>query len=277
MGPRATKNTDSSPQGLFIVVGACVLMILLGGGLSRCGDKELEDVPPPSLRRSTDTTDGVEASRTGSRDGDGDTATDETSAPRPGEVPNPSSILVLVDRERFFADDHVPADLVEAPVAWAPSDDAERRLLREEAAAHLTELFAAAEADGRPLLGISAYRSHARQEQVHDRSMQESENGAGELYSARPGHSEHQSGLAVDVSGADGVCTLEPCFAATPAAHWIEDNAHRFGFVVRYPAGKEDVTGYAHEPWHLRYVGPEVAEELHASGLTLDEHLGSKD
>jgi zinc D-Ala-D-Ala carboxypeptidase len=93
-------------------------------------------------------------------------------------------------------------------------------------------------------------------------------------YSARPGHSEHQTGLAIDVSGLDGRCQAEPCFAGTPAGRWLARHAPDFGFVVRYPEGKESVTGYMYEPWHLRYVGVPDAQAMSRDGRTLEEHLG---
>lgn len=200
---------------------------------------------------------------------------DPAEVPPPGEVPDPDALDVLVDRDRSLPASHVPPDLVEAPIDWAVNDDPERRLLRAEAAQHLVELFAAAEADELPLLGVSGYRSFATQQEVHERSLESEDDGSGRFYSAEPGHSEHQTGLAVDVSGADGRCILEPCFGLTHEARWLVDNAHRFGFVVRYPADRELVTGYAHEPWHLRYLGVDLATRLHASDLTLDEHAGT--
>src|SRR5699024_6579179 len=106
-------------------------------------------------------------------------ATATTTVPPTGEIAEPDSLEVLVDRERFFAEDHVPDDLVEAAVTWAPSDDDDRRKLREPAAEALAELFDAAEDDGRPLLGVSAYRSYDTQKQVHEHSLEEDENGSG--------------------------------------------------------------------------------------------------
>ncbi|WP_350223890.1 M15 family metallopeptidase [Pseudarthrobacter sp. efr-133-R2A-89] len=89
--------------------------------------------------------------------------------------------------------------------------------------------------------------------------------------SARAGHSEHQTGLAVDISDGSGACSFEPCFAEQPAAVWAAANAHRFGFIVGYPPGDEAITGYAYEPWHLRYVGVEPATEIHDQDITLEE------
>ena len=96
-----------------------------------------------------------------------------------------------------------------------------------------------------------------------------------QLVSSRQGHSEHQTGLAVDVTGADGRCPASACFAGTRPARWLTTNASRFGFIVRYPAGAERVTGYAHEPWHLRYLGRRLAADVAASGLPYESYVAS--
>ena len=90
-------------------------------------------------------------------------------------------------------------------------------------------------------------------------------------FSSRPGHSEHQSGLAADFIGAGGKCWVEECFERTAAGHWLAQHAHEYGFILHYPKGKESVTGFQYEPWHFRYVGKELAGALQQSGLTLEE------
>ena len=90
-------------------------------------------------------------------------------------------------------------------------------------------------------------------------------------FSAPPGHSEHQSGLAVDLSSADQTCWLEICFRDTPAGQWLAENFYHYGFVLRYPEGKEAITGFQFEPWHFRYVDKDLATALYQSGLTLEE------
>lgn len=253
------------PSTYLAIAAAALLMLLLGGGLARCNADGLDDEPPPGIRRAAETTVADDAPASSSA---------PASPPPTGVVADPGSLLVLVDRERFLPDGYRPLDLVEAPVAWAPADDAERRLLRAEAARHLADLFDAAAEDGRPLLAISGFRSYETQRGVRDRSVRANGPVDGHLYTAEPGHSEHQTGLAVDVVGADGTCVTEPCFAATPAGIWVEANAHRFGFIIRYPRDGERITGYAYEPWHLRYVGAELAADLHTRGITLDQYLG---
>lgn len=114
----------------------------------------------------------------------------------------------------------------------------------------------------------SGFRSYWSQESIYNRYVASDGQAAADRYSARPGHSEHQSGLTFDLN------SIDESFAYTPEGQWVRDNAHRFGFVIRYPPGKEGITGYIWEPWHLRYLGVPVATELYTSGLTLEEYLG---
>lgn len=144
------------------------------------------------------------------------------------------------------------------------------------AAAPLTRLLDASDRAGLGFKIASAFRSYDYQRQVHDATVAARGRVQADLVSARPGHSEHQTGLAVDlVTPADPRCSFDPCFARTPGGRWLARHAWRHGFVVRYRAGDEDVTGYRPEPWHLRYVGVELAAELRRSGTTtLEEHFG---
>jgi D-alanyl-D-alanine carboxypeptidase len=178
-------------------------------------------------------------------------------------IDDPNSIWVVVDKLRPLQPmDFEPADLVSVPVphTWEP-------LLRREASDAAVAMFAAARSEaGLALASNSAYRSYGAQQNVYV--------GDDEL-TARPGFSEHQTGLAIDVGPESGTCVLEVCFADTPEGQWVRDNAHRFGFILRYPADKHAVTGYQFEPWHLRYVGVELAAEMRTSGVTtLEEFFG---
>ncbi|MGN6695277.1 MAG: M15 family metallopeptidase [Aquihabitans sp.] len=208
-----------------------------------------------------------------------DAAATVTTDPRPaaappvGTTPDPADLLVLVDRERNLPVGWAPTGMVAPALAWATTDAVERRLLRPEAAQALDQLGRAAARDGVPIIGISAFRSQESQQQVFDRYVRTDGEAAARTFSAQPGHSEHQTGLAVDVTSADGACPTEPCFGATPQAAWLAQHAPEFGFIVRYPAGKELVTTYEAEPWHLRYVGVGPAEAMQRGGLTLDEYL----
>lgn len=147
--------------------------------------------------------------------------------------------------------------------------------LRAEAAAALQELFAGAQAAGYSLDIISSYRSYATQESTYNGWVSQYGQAQADTFSARAGHSEHQTGLALDVGLAnDSSYDLEQSFGQTPAGSWLAAHAFEYGFIIRYPEGKDTVTGYHYEPWHLRYLGKEVAAAVAASGKTLDEYYG---
>ena len=117
---------------------------------------------------------------------------------------------------------------------------------------------------------VSGYRSYATQEALYNKYVKKDGEAVANTYSAKPGFSEHQTGLAFDIG------SVSRTFEGTAEAKWIEENAHLYGFIVRYPKGKTDITGYIYEPWHVRYLGKKVASKVKQSGLTLEEYLGLK-
>jgi zinc D-Ala-D-Ala carboxypeptidase len=154
------------------------------------------------------------------------------------------------------------------PTTYAPGEDKEARAAFEKMAAE-------AKLADFNLNAFSTYRSFEYQTTLYDRYVARDGEKAADTYSARPGYSEHQTGLAFDI----GEVNFEQHFASssfgeTEAGKWVAANAHRFGFVMRYPEGKEQITGYKHESWHFRYVGPEIADEIFKRNLTLEEYLG---
>lgn len=190
-------------------------------------------------------------------------------------VNNETSMLVYVNKQRQLPDGYVPPDLVAPDVLhYAPAGD-DRRLLRKEAAKSLEQLFAEARNSGIELVAVSGYRSYDRQKAIYENNVQTKGQAYTDQFSAKPGTSEHQTGLAMDVSvrGNDAVL-LKQSFGDTEAGQYVLENAHRFGFIIRYSKGKEDITGYSYEPWHLRYVGKKEAEEIFNENLTLEEYFG---
>ncbi len=141
----------------------------------------------------------------------------------------------------------------------------------EEAITALNALYAASEADGLPMYTVSGYRSYATQESVYAGHVERRGQEGADLVSARPGHSEHQTGLAFDVNGSDSSTVLATRFGETEEFRWLDEHMADYGFILRYPEGKTDWTGYAYEPWHIRYVGVELAQKIHESGLTVEE------
>ncbi|GIN87329.1 hypothetical protein J6TS2_37150 [Heyndrickxia sporothermodurans] len=145
--------------------------------------------------------------------------------------------------------------------------------MRKVAAVALEKMFSAAEKDGIYLAGASGYRSQETQVSLYNNYVNIDGKNLADRYSARPGHSEHQTGLAIDVSGASGECAIEDCFAGTAEAKWLANHAHEYGYIIRYPKGKENLTGYIYEPWHIRYVGEDVSKEIYYRDITLEEYF----
>lgn len=190
-------------------------------------------------------------------------------------VSNETSILVYVNKYRQLPDGYEPPDLTEANVLhYSPAGD-NRRLLRQVASEALERLFAAAGDAGIDLVAVSGYRSYERQAAIYASNVASKGQTHADQFSAKPGTSEHQTGLAMDVSeeGNDEVL-LSQRFGETEAGQYVANNAHRFGFIIRYPKGKEAITGYSYEPWHLRYVGQEVATDIYERDMTLEEYFG---
>ncbi|GAB3518233.1 M15 family metallopeptidase [Arthrobacter monumenti] len=190
-------------------------------------------------------------------------------------VDNPSSLSVVVNKQRpLFPLDYAPSGLVKAPVTSAVTG--ENALLRDDAAAAADRMFEAAAADGINLTLLSGYRSYSTQLTTYNRWVIRLGSVAeADRVSARPGYSEHQTGLALDIGVASGACSLQPCFAKLPAAEWARENAHKFGYIVRYQPDYYAITGFNPEPWHLRYIGVQDATAMKERGIhTLEEYFG---
>lgn len=176
----------------------------------------------------------------------------------PEDVDSPDSITVIVNKLRPLPADYEPDDLVEL----TPELGSGTHELREEAAEATLALFDAAQQEGLDLTVVSAYRSYAYQVELYDTYIQQYGTTLTQQMSARPGHSEHQTGLAIDVDAVEGAHTLKQSFGETPAGQWLADHAHEFGFVIRYMKDEHDYTGFQYEPWHLRYFGEQYAQHI---------------
>lgn len=184
---------------------------------------------------------------------------------------NTNSIWKLVNKTHSLPIDYVPENLQLASVATRTDKSLDERSVRVDIDKALMDMFSAAELDGYELLIGSAYRS-ANLQGLYFYSLAASvgEENAN-ISIARPGQSEHQTGLAVDISTIARKCYLDNCFAETDDGKWLADNSYKYGFILRYPEDKTDITGYMYESWHFRYVGVELATALYQSDLTLDE------
>ena len=177
----------------------------------------------------------------------------------------------LVTTSRPLNQDFVPSL---EPITVATSSEGDMRL-RPETNRALTQLFAAAQDSDVELMVSSAYRSAADQQAVYDQYLSTRGRAYVNAYVAKPGTSEHQSGYAVDIASASKECTADSdiCTLAPNGIAWLEQHAPQYGFIQRYPAGKQSITGVAGEAWHYRYVGTTLARALSDNGFTLDEFV----
>jgi zinc D-Ala-D-Ala carboxypeptidase len=185
-------------------------------------------------------------------------------------------LLILVNKQYPVDQGYKPDDLV-AMKYYAPELEASFRYLREPAAAAFNQLVETAELDGIELTMASAYRSYDYQKIIFDNYVSQYGEEEANTFSAKPGQSEHQTGLAVDVSSPSTYYELTEAYGDTPEGKWLSGHAHEFGFILRYPKGKEAITGYTFEPWHLRFVGLFVAKEIYNQDITLEEYLMEND
>ena len=187
---------------------------------------------------------------------------------------DPNSIWVIVNKKHPLPGGFVPNDLVVPNVPLNLSSDNQQMHVSSAMAPSLATLFAGARNAGLSLKLNSGYRSEALQKQLFDSYAARDGAAGAATYSAYPGTSEHQTGFASDVMAASGQCTLEICFADTPEGQWLTAHAHEYGFIIRYPQGKQSITTYQYEPWHIRFAGKELATQLYSSGLTVEEFFG---
>jgi zinc D-Ala-D-Ala carboxypeptidase len=207
-----------------------------------------------------------------------------TASPTPTEPPQPVTacvralvsdgtelLLLRADKEQALPDGYTP-ELVQLPLAYVLAGWTEQYLIPEAAEALMAMLDAARE-EGHEVVVRSSYRSYDTQVWTFAYWVDQVGEEQAERESARPGHSEHQLGQTVDLTSAAVGWELSQAFGGTAEGQWFVGRAYEFGFVISYPPGKEEVTGYIYEPWHLRYVGPACASEWQESGLTLIEVL----
>lgn len=180
-------------------------------------------------------------------------------------IRDPENVEVLVNKVYPLSPlNYVPSDLVTVPGT--------SRQLRATTSSQLMKLFYGARSAGHYLRVTSAYRSYSYQVSLYNSYVRQYGSAYANRIAAKPGYSEHQTGLAVDVGLASGSCGLQACFGSTAAGKWVAANAYRYGFVIRYPKGYESTTGYTYEPWHLRYVGTQRALELRSLSVLTLEH-----
>lgn len=188
-------------------------------------------------------------------------------------VENPYEILSVANKDFALSGEYEPIDLTIPDVPFPFSEDNPKKQLRKEAADALEELFSSAEEDDIHLFAVSGYRSYERQESIFAANVEQDGEEHANTYSAKPGESEHQTGLVMDISSEDVGFDLTTDFGATTEGEWVKNHSHEYGFIIRYPKGKEDITQYQYEPWHLRFVGVEAATKIKENEETLEEYL----
>lgn len=192
-------------------------------------------------------------------------------------IDSPASIWVVVNKQRPLNPiTYAPNDLVVPNIPLRTGITANEQYVRKEMAAALEGLEAAAKIDGVTLNLQSGYRSYTFQEGLYNGYVKQSGQAQADLESARAGHSEHQTGWAADLGGVtQPSCNIAQCFGETTEGKWLAANAYKYGFIIRYTATKQAITGYENEPWHVRYVGSKLSQEMFNDNITtLEEFFG---
>lgn len=181
-------------------------------------------------------------------------------------IEDPNNILVLVNKNNQLPSNYIPNDLEQISNFYSH----EGKMLRKIAKEAFENLSRDASILGYRIVAISAYRDYFYQKDLFEYYVQEKGLDYALSCSSKPGHSEHQTGLSIDVEGNNRDYDH---FEDSIEFDWMKENAHKYGFIMRYPKGKEYITGFKYEPWHYRYVGKEVAKYIYDNNLTLEEYL----
>lgn len=202
-----------------------------------------------------------------------DKSADSTKGDKDVEKENQDpTITALVNKQNSVGETYEPTDLVKLDVPTV-LENPEVNQLRKVAADALKAMFEDAKKSDIYLYARSGYRSYQTQNQLFNSYVENHGKEAAARFSAEPGQSEHQTGLAMDVTSESVNFQLDESFGETTEGVWLREHGHEYGFIIRYPQDKEDITGYIYEPWHIRYLGVELATKVYESGLTYEEYL----
>lgn len=181
------------------------------------------------------------------------------------DIKNPDSLMVLVNKLNRLQSNYVPHDLEQISLNYATNN----KFLRKEAKENFEKLSSDAKKIGYSIIAVSAYRDYDYQENLFNNYVKEKGENYALKCSAKAGHSEHQTGLSVDVMGSNNDYDQ---FEKSKEFDWMKNNSYKYGFILRYPKGKEYITGFKYEPWHYRYVGKEIAKEIYDLDITYEEY-----
>jgi D-alanyl-D-alanine carboxypeptidase len=256
-----------------VIVAACLAVVLaIGGGAWWAA------VGPGGPRAAASVPSATATPRSSSTESRPSPTVTTTPTPMPTfnmaqfSLTDPTSPWLIVNKTHPLNPlNYAPSDLVYPDVSYV-----NRQPMRQEVANALVTMFQAGGTEAGLHFSVqSAYRSFGTQTSVYNDDAAAHGTAYADTDTARPGYSEHQTGMAVDISSVPASCSLDACFGTTPAGQWLAANAWRFGFLLRYPADKVDVTGFTYEPWHFRYIGVPLATEMHnRSVTTLEEFFG---
>lgn len=177
----------------------------------------------------------------------------------------PTSHDVLVNKNNRLTEDYIPNDLEMIDIRYS----CENKYLRHEARVAFEEMAKNAKIEGYNIVAVSTYRPYEYQEKIYNNYIKEKGKYYADLASAKAGHSEHQTGLAIDVAD---ISLDYDNFEKTKEFKWMRNNAHKYGFILRYPKAKFHITGFKYEPWHYRYVGIYIANYIYNNDITLEEY-----
>lgn len=242
------KHMHTTKQRRLLYGGLVIIVLFLGGWLVR---NQLQPDSSPSVAQPAKTN-PKPATQT----------FDKTTYSND----QPTSPWLITNKRRPLSPvDYTPPLAAPAVTLRLPASNPEMQVSQQIVGA-VQGLFAAAKQDGIELMVASGFRSYSQQVAVYNAEVGRNGRDKADRESARPGHSEHQTGLALDVEPVTRQCEVEVCFGDLPEGKWVAANAHNHGFIIRYMPGTEAITGYTYEPWHLRYVGKELAAEVYRLG-----------
>ncbi|MEW9502519.1 M15 family metallopeptidase [Jeotgalibacillus marinus] len=240
-------------------------------------EEELDDVTPSAEEEDEETPETIVEPAPSKDNEKNPTSPEEDETPDPSEdelddITPPTKEEDKKTPETIVEPTYVQGVLISnkqypLPATYAPGESAEAR-------GSFAAMRTAAATEGFDLIAFSTYRSYDHQVGLYQRYVDQYGQSAADRFSAQPGYSEHQTGLAFDIGEVGQEAHwAEDSFKDTATAKWLNENAHDFGFILRYPPGKEHITGYQYESWHFRYLGVDLATKVYNSGLTLEEYL----
>jgi len=277
-----TEDNQETPDGDTLPAA--------GEDLSGEGDSDTEEDGTDDSEGPSDTDTPDDADKQDETD-----EPDEPAGPAPDQKPDPEknppqgdgsdygvpivstlteddgNLLVLVNKEYTVSRDYYPTDMVD--IDGSLSTNQNLKVKREAYDAYL-EMLEDAKAEGLNFCICSAYRGFGVQESLYYNSLAANGKEYTDKMFAYPGRSEHHTGYAIDITSASMNWGLSQNYADYPDGAWIAEHCSDYGFIIRYPKGKEDITGYMYEPWHIRYVGVDIAKEITEAGITFEEYMG---